>query len=134
VSAAITPLRPRARFSLLVVESDPITRLLVSDALRAAGYRVLEASSGSDAQAVLTGMPVHGVVLNSRLGDSLDGSGILQLAADLRPPPKLILTDRVFAEEDAVEGHLVRTDGATTPSRLVELIRETLDPTGAAGL
>jgi len=135
MSATVTPLRPRARFSLLVVDADPVGRLRVSDELRSAGYRVLEASSRPDAEAILTRMPVHLLVLQAASDDGrIDGRAIARLVADLRPRPKLIvISDEVRFGDGADDGASVLAKPYDI-SRLVEFVRETLDPTGASGL
>lgn len=135
MSATVTPLRPGARFSVLVVDADPVSRLNASDELRSAGYRVLEASSEPEAEAILAGMPVHLLVLDaSSDGGRIDSQAIARLAADLRPRPKVIVVSNAVPFNDGAN------DGASVlakpyeGSRLVEIVRESLDPTGASGL
>jgi DNA-binding response OmpR family regulator len=57
-SASVTAFPRRTPPAILVVEDDVMTRALVSDELRAHGFKVLEASSGADAITVLDSVRV----------------------------------------------------------------------------
>jgi DNA-binding response OmpR family regulator len=52
-AAIVTPFPRRPPLTLLVLDPDAAARCLVCDALRAAGFKVAEASTPEDAQAVL---------------------------------------------------------------------------------
>jgi CheY-like chemotaxis protein len=125
VSATITPLRSRSRLTILIVDRDPVSRLRLSEELRGAGYRVLEANAGPEAQEVLIERPVHLLVLNSDLDGPVDALALMRMAEGLRPPSKVIAT-RIDPRHGSAE---VRSDPAA-PSCLITLVRESLDPTG----
>ena len=91
MTATITPLRSSGPLTLLVIDDDAVTRCILCDALRGAGYKVLEASSGADALTILAKMPVHLVLLDPFLCGSIDSGAVAREAAALRPPPKVIL-------------------------------------------
>jgi CheY-like chemotaxis protein len=92
VTAFITPLRPGTSHTILVADSNPVARCLVSDRLREEGYRVLEAHSATEATAILMNLPVHLMLLDASMDAGQGVSSLMRLAAGLRPPPILVVT------------------------------------------
>ena len=126
MSATITPRRSKSRLTILIVDRDAVSRLRRSEELRGAGYRVLEANSGLEAQEVLSEWPVHLLVLNSGLDGPVDGLALMRIAEGFRPPCKVIAT-----QIDPRHGCAEVCADLAASSRLVTLIRESLDQTGA---
>lgn len=92
--------------AVLLVESDVLARLNAADQVRAAGFRVLEASDGAEAFLLLTGYwDVAVVVADLRAAGSANGSGIAQwLARECPHIPVLLgtldLVDRIRALQE----------------------------------
>ena len=57
--------------TILVVEDDTDTRKFYEALLRAAGYKVLSASSGQQTRAMMAARPFDGVLLDYRLPDTI---------------------------------------------------------------
>jgi len=63
---------------VLIVEDEFLVRMTASDALRDAGYHVLEAMSGDEAVEILaSGVSVDLIFSDVRMPGSLDGLGLL---------------------------------------------------------
>ncbi len=130
-AAKITPLHPHLQPTLLVVEDDVITRFAVADELRAAGYRVLEASSAEEAIAVLERLPVHLLFIDLHMPGAQSGLDVARVAQGCRPAPKIVLTSGKEPPDRAPE---YRDLGPFIPkpylmSRVLETVRRSLDPT-----
>jgi CheY-like chemotaxis protein len=91
-AAKITPLRPQAAVSILVVEDDVLTRCVIADELRAEGYRVLEASTAQDAITILASVPVHLAFIDLNVPGPREGLRVAEAARRRQPPAKVILT------------------------------------------
>jgi CheY-like chemotaxis protein len=127
-----TPLG-EAPSTLLVVEDDVLTRCMVCDELRVRGYKVLEASSADDAIAVLKTIPVHLLFIDLHMPGLKNGLEVARFAQSCRPAPKIILTGKMEAAANPGLDEL----GPFIPkpyliSRVVDLVRQCLDPTGSA--
>lgn len=70
-AATITPFPRRGSITLLVLEPDAVARCRVCDALRANGFKVLEASTTDEARAVLANLRVELVFADVRVPDGL---------------------------------------------------------------
>lgn len=83
-SAAHRPLASGAAVTVLVVEDDPFLRLLIADALRDAGTRVVEAACADEALTVLAAdIPVDAVLTDVRMPGTMDGVALAgRLALD----------------------------------------------------
>lgn len=78
---------------VLVVEDEFLVRLVISDALREAGYRVIEAVDADDAAAVLaSGVPVNLVFSDVQMPGSMDGLGLLSLIRQTYPGLRVVIT------------------------------------------
>lgn len=78
--------------TLLVVEDDVITRYAICDALRYAGYTVLEASSPGEARAVLAAVTVDLVFVDLNIPGEGEGLCVARFARDRRPEVKVVFT------------------------------------------
>ncbi len=93
---------------ILVVEDDTAIRRGLADALRFAGYEVLESDNGSGGLELAIESPVDLVLLDVML-PKLDGFGVLRELRRSQPTLPVIMVTARGAEEDRVRG---LTDGA----------------------
>ena len=93
---------------VLVVEDDTAIRRGLVDALRYAGYEVLESDNGSGGLELAIESPVDLVLLDVML-PKLDGFGVLKELRRSQPTLPVIMVTARGAEEDRVRG---LTDGA----------------------
>jgi len=94
--------------SILVVEDEILVRMIASDALRDAGYSVIEAMSGDEAIEILSsGAAIDLVFSDVRMPGSVDGLGLLGFVRTRFPALPVVITS----------GHLqpiqALADGAT---------------------
>jgi two-component system, response regulator PdtaR len=125
---------PRRPATILVVEDDVLTRFVVADELRAAGFKVLEASTGADAISILETIPVHLVFTDIFIPGRVGGLNVAEAARRLRPAPHVVLTSGRFRPDDIPNGHEFGPFIAKPYllSRVVDLVRRTLHPTNDA--
>jgi DNA-binding NtrC family response regulator len=84
---------PSARAkTLLVVEDNVLVRHAVADALRGAGYTVLDASTAEEAKAVLTAVPVDLVFTDLNIPTEGEGLSVAQFAHECCPGMPVIFT------------------------------------------
>ena len=112
--------------TLLVVEDDVLTRYAVCDALRYAGYTVLEASSLVDSSSILSTLAVDLVFLDLNIPGEGEGLAVARLAREHYPGVKIIFTSgRVPARlRDSLDGPFIPKPYLI--SRVVRLIRQRL--------
>lgn len=112
--------------TLLVVEDDVLTRYAVCDALRYAGYTVLEASSLVDSSAILSTLVVDLVFLDLNIPGEGEGLAVARVAREHHPGVKIIFTSgRVPARlREALDGPFIPKPYLI--SRVVRLIRQRL--------
>jgi DNA-binding response OmpR family regulator len=95
--------------SLLVVEDDDTARMLLTNVLKRAGYRVTAASDGETAIELLSnptrnasdGYPYDVVITDIRM-QGLDGIEVMHIAIKQKPPPSVILMTGYSSVETAV--------------------------------
>jgi two-component system, response regulator PdtaR len=93
--------KPDEDAAVLVVEDEVLIRLMIADALRAQGLKVIEASDGDEAMCVLqSSLPVHLVLTDIRLPSKTDGLGLARFARAARPNVKLIVASSHCADGD----------------------------------
>ena len=88
------PLPAAQAATILVVEDEVVTRLVISEYLRECGYKVHEAANADEAIAVL-GAPeilVDIVFSDVRMPGAMDGFGLAQWVRTNRPGIKVVLT------------------------------------------
>jgi len=77
--------------SVLVVDDEPVVRMLVGDMLRDLGYRVTEASDGAAAlRALQSGQPIDLLVSDVGLPGGLNGRQLADAARVERPQLKVL--------------------------------------------
>ncbi len=82
--------------TILVVEDDVLIRMAVCDYLRGCGYRVVEASSGEEAQAIFrTGDPVEVLFSDVNLRGEMNGFALAKWVRTAFPDVRIILTSGV---------------------------------------
>lgn len=83
--------RPRGHETILLVEDDEDVRIVVGDMLRAAGYRVLEASDGAQAlQMLYADMDPLDLVLTDVVMPRMTGPQRVQQMESLAPKAKVL--------------------------------------------
>jgi DNA-binding response OmpR family regulator len=76
--------------SLLVIDDDPVHRMIIARLGTQAGMHVMSASSASDARKMLVENKFRCVTLELNLGDE-EGASVLQTLAESIPAPKVML-------------------------------------------
>ena len=76
--------------TILVVEDELLIRLMIVEALREAGFEVVEASTADEALTIIkSGTPVHLVFSDVRMPGRMDGIALMSLLRKIRPELKL---------------------------------------------
>jgi DNA-binding NtrC family response regulator len=82
--------------TVLVVEDEILIRMPVADYLRDCGYRVLEASNASEAQAMFkAGEPIEIVFSDVNMPGEMNGFGLAQWVRQEYPDVRIILTSGI---------------------------------------
>jgi DNA-binding response OmpR family regulator len=100
-AASVTVLPRRTPPAILVVEDDVLARALVSDGLRARGFKVLEANSADDAIMMLDRVHVDLLLVDLHLPGGRNGLDVARHAQVHGMPMRIILTSG-RAEADAI--------------------------------
>lgn len=90
--------------SILIIEDDAGIRRGIVDALRFAGYAVLEAGDGPTALRVLDGTPPDLVLLDVMLPKGVDGFSILRTIRERSATLPVIMLTARGSESDRVQG------------------------------
>jgi DNA-binding response OmpR family regulator len=89
---ADVPVSTSIKPSILYLEGDIILRQATAEALRAAGFTVMEAVTGSEAQTVLRSSVTVDLLLTELQFDGpIDGVTLMQLARSARPHLKIVV-------------------------------------------
>jgi CheY-like chemotaxis protein len=81
---------------VLIVEDETLVRMAAAEHLRDAGYAVVEAASGDEAQAVLeAGVRVSLIFSDVNMPGAVDGLALAQWAGAQQNPPIVMLTSGV---------------------------------------
>ncbi|WP_026370416.1 sensor histidine kinase [Kallotenue papyrolyticum] len=109
--------------TILVVDSQPTNRRLVSDALRRAGYAPLCADCGASALNVIEAQAVDAVILNAQLPD-MDGRQLCQRARErgLTTTPIVLLASQPDPEQVATDLRQCADDYVAIPFATHELL------------
>ena len=87
---------------VLVIEDEPLIRLIADDILAEAGFRTIEASNGDEAMTILEAKPdAVAIVTDVKMPGSLDGFGLAHLVASRWPRMGIVV----------VSGHALPGDG-----------------------
>jgi CheY-like chemotaxis protein len=82
-----------ARITVLFVEDEPLIRLVATDALLEAGFRVIEAADGQGALAQLAAHPEVGLLITDvRMPGNIDGVELSHRVVDRWPHMAIIAT------------------------------------------
>lgn len=77
---------------MLLVEDEPLVRLVASDMLAEAGFRALEACNAEEAMTLLEAKPeTVAVVTDVKMPGSLDGFGLAHLVASRWPDTGIVV-------------------------------------------
>lgn len=95
----MTPDKPQQ--SILVVEDEPIVRLVAVDMFEEAGFKVLEAATGESALDLINTCDLAALFTDVELANSIDGFHLARVVHDTRPDTPIIV----------VSGHRSPTDG-----------------------
>jgi CheY-like chemotaxis protein len=122
--------------TILVVEDEVLIRLAVADYLRVCGYRVLEASTGEEAQTIFGDDQRIDVLLTDiDLGRGMTGFELARWAREAHPQVRVLLTSGVARMAQSA-GELCDLPLLKKPyphERLVEEIRRRLGALRRAG-
>ncbi|HKU96143.1 MAG TPA: response regulator [Vineibacter sp.] len=87
---------PQRPPTLLVVEDEVLVRMPVADYLRDCGYRVLEASTAAEAQAVFNAKePIEIVISDVNMPGDMNGFALAKWIREEHPGVKVILTSGI---------------------------------------
>lgn len=79
--------------TILVVEDEILTRVASADYLRSCGYRVLEAASAGEAQAIFqSGEPIRILFTDIQLPVGVDGFALAGWVEQIHPHVRIIMT------------------------------------------
>jgi DNA-binding NtrC family response regulator len=93
---------PRA--TVLIVEDEVLIRMLLSEALRSAGFEVIEAADADEALAVLHTSPCPDTLITDvKMPGQIDGLGLAQIVRRTQPQLKVIVTSGHAAADAATE-------------------------------
>ncbi len=126
----------RGRETVLVVEDEPYIRQLVVDTLQPLGYRVIEASCGSEALRVADaeGLDVD-LLLTDVIMPGMNGKELADLFRSRNPGTKVVFmsgySDVYLSHSGILDAGVTFIHKPLTPSTLVTTLRKTLDEDGA---
>jgi CheY-like chemotaxis protein len=114
-----------ARPIVLLVEDEPLQRLMLCDLIEEAGCEVIEAMSGMDAVAILEHRAdIRVVVADLDVRGTMVGMKLAAMIRDRWPPIELILTGSVKPRMETIPARGVFHDKPVDPPRLVASIRQ----------
>lgn len=119
--------------TILVVEDNVISRVSICAPLRDAGYKVVEAASDAEAQAILRAVPVDLLFLDLHLPSDAEGLATAAYAKSVHPTIAIIFTSGRLRDDDAL---VVEALGSFIPkpyliSRVLDLVQSSLAPPDA---
>jgi DNA-binding NtrC family response regulator len=114
---------------VLVVEDEPMIRMVAADALADGGIMAWEAGDASEALEVLDQHPRIGVVFTDvNMPGDVDGLGLAHEVSVIRPDVKVIVTSGARAVPDAdLPDHGTFLPKPYLTDQLVSLVTEKLD-------
>jgi two-component system KDP operon response regulator KdpE len=107
---------------ILIIDDDPRVVRLVTQVLRAVGYRVLDAASGAEGIELVSLEQPDLVLLDIMLGGSMDGYAVCRRLREFTDVPIIMLTAKA-RDADVLEGFDAGADDyVTKPFNSKELI------------
>ncbi|MFC4171240.1 response regulator [Microvirga sp. GCM10011540] len=91
-ATTVTAFPRRTPPAILVIEDDALTRCLISDELRARGFKVLEASAAHDAILVLDAVRIDLLFIDLHLPGVRSGLDVARLVRSRKLPIQMVLT------------------------------------------
>jgi CheY-like chemotaxis protein len=115
---------------VLIVEDEPLVRMLGADLLTEAGFQVVEAGDSDEAVQALAAHPEIQVVFTDvNMPGPLDGLKLASLVSERRPDLKVLVGSGVVRPAEGQLGAGVRFMAKPyRPAAVVESIREMLQP------
>ncbi len=102
--------------TILIADDDVLTRIAVAEYLRNCGYRVVEASGGREAKAVLMHGPTIEVLFaDARLAGNDNGFALAQWARRNRPGVQVLLSAGLRRKSETA-AHLCRHNNTSPPA------------------
>ncbi len=115
--------------TVLVVDDEPVLRMLVSEILQENGFKVIEAADGSQALTIINSPQRIDLLLSDvGLPGGLNGRQVVEAARGLRPTLKALFITG-YAENAALGGGLLdaNTQVLTKPFRMTALLGKVAD-------
>jgi len=116
------------RQHVLVVDDEPVLRMILVDLLEGEGYAVEEASNAAEALEVLQALPsIRIVVTDIQMPGSMDGLRLARYLRDAYPPIALIVSSgAVRPEQDALPDDAVFLSKPVDHRELLRVIEDRL--------
>jgi CheY-like chemotaxis protein len=110
---------------ILVVDDEPLLRMVLVDLFEDAGYLVREASDAAEAMTILQSSPaIRIVVTDIQMPGSMDGLRLAGYINDAYPPIALIVcSGAVPPDQSALPGNAVFMPKPVNQSQLLHIIR-----------
>lgn len=114
--------------TILLVEDEVLTRLLMTDILRDVGYHVIEASCGDEGRdLLLSGESVDLVVTDVNMPGETDGIALTALAKEMVPArPVVVVSSHLSAQ--AAEGADEFIPKPYLPETFLEVVKSLIGP------
>lgn len=116
------------RQHVLVVDDEPVLRMILVDLLEGEGYAVEEASNAAEALEVLQALPsIRIVVTDIQMPGSMDGLRLARYIRDAYPPIALIVSSgAVRSEQGALPDDAVFLSKPVDHRELLRVIEDRL--------
>ena len=116
------------RQHVLVVDDEPVLRMILVDLLEGEGYAVEEASNAAEALEVLQALPsIRIVVTDIQMPGSMDGLRLARYIRDAYPPIALIVSSgAVRPEQDELPDDAVFLSKPVDHRELLRVIEDRL--------
>lgn len=117
--------------TILLVEDEEQVRAVTGDSLRQAGYTVLEARNGEEAEAICTQCmdPIH-LLLTDVIMPGMNGRQVSEMATSIHPSMVVLFmsgyTDDAILRHGVLEANVPFLEKPFTPSKLRIKVREAL--------
>jgi len=114
------------RHTVLIVEDEPMVRMLAVDYLERAGFAVLEADCASDALKTLAGHQEVEVLFSDINMPGMDGMALAQRVHETSPKVRVILTSGRDAPSISIPGDGVFLPKPYFESEVTQLVQAAL--------